>query len=299
MSPTDTMPAERSTFPRLLREPFFHFTLIGATIFAVALWRGDDAEQAGENQIVLTNSDLDQLVIGWQAQGLPAPNAEQIQRLLDSKIREEILYREALIMGLDQDDTIVKRRMAQKMNFLAEDLTTLQDPTEADLQAWFDSHQQDFAFPPRVDFRHLYFSSDRHRDKTREAAASTLVTAQGLAADSSEAAALGEPFMFKDSYASRTPEQLAKEFGGKFAKAIFELTPGTWTGPIESGYGWHLIFIESITPSRIPAFDEVKSEVRTQWETQQRAEFKEEAFRVMREKYQVILPDDLSETAPQ
>ena len=201
-------------------------------------------------------------------------------------------------MGLDQDDTIVKRRMAQKMNFLAEDLSTLQDPSEADLQAWFDAHQQDFAFPPRVDFRHLYFSFDRHRDKTRDVAASALVRTQGLAADSSEAAALGEPFMFKDSYASRTPEQLGKEFGGKFAKAIFELKPGTWAGPIESGYGWHLIFIESITPGRIPAFDEVKSEVRTQWETQQRADFKEEAFRVMREKYQVILPNAPSETAP-
>ena len=298
MSPTDKKPAERSTFARLLRDPFLHFTLIGAAIFAVAQWRGDDTKQTGRNQIVLTKSDYDQLVISWQAQGLPAPNAEQLQRLIESKIREEVLYREALAMGLDQDDTIVKRRMAQKMNFLAEDLSTLLDPSEADLQAWFDAHQQDFAFPPRVDFRHLYFSFDHHRDKTREAAASALVRTQGLAADSSEAAALGEPFMFKDSYASRTPEQLAKEFGGKFAKAIFELKPGSWTGPIESGYGWHLIFIESITPGRIPAFDEVKSEVRTQWETQQRADFKEEAFRVMREKYQVILPNDPSETAP-
>lgn len=130
-------------------------------------------------------------------------------------------------------------------------------------------------------------------------AVNALVTAQGYTVDSSEAAALGEPFMFKDSYVSRTPEQLAKEFGEKFAGAIFELKPGTWTGPIESGYGWHLIFIESITPGRIPAFDQVKSEVRVQWEAQQRAEFKEEAFRVMREKYHVILPDQLSEAVPQ
>lgn len=299
MSPTDKKPAERSSFARLLREPFFHFTLIGAAIFVFSLWRGGDAGQAVENQIIFTNSDLEQLVIGWRAQGLPAPNAEQFQRLLDARIREEILYREAVAMGLDQDDTIVKRRMAQKMDFLAEDLSTLQEPSEADLEAWFDSHQQDFTFPPRVDFRHLYFSFDRHRDKTREAAASALVTAQGLAGDSSEAAALGEPFMFKDSYASRTPEQLAKEFGEKFARAIFELKPGTWTGPIESGYGWHLIFIESIIPGRIPAFEEVKSEVRAQWETQQRAQFKEEAFRVMREKYHVILPNDLSAAVPE
>jgi len=297
MSTTDIEAGKRSTLARLLREPFLHFTLIGAAIFAFALWRGDGAAEVGENQIILSNSDLDQLVIGWRAQGLPEPNAEQFQRLVDSRIREEVLYREAVAMGLDQDDTIVKRRMAQKMNFLAEDLTTLMEPSEGDLQEWFDSHQRDFAFPPRVDFRHLYFSLDRHHEKTREAAASALVKAQDLAVDSPEATALGEPFMFKDSYVSRTPEQLAKEFGGKFAKAIFELKPGIWTGPIESGYGWHLIFIESINPGRIPAFDEVKSEVRTQWETRQRAEFKEEAYRVMRDKYEVILPDQPADSS--
>ena len=275
---------------RWLREPLLHFVLIGAVLFAFSLWHGRDTIDADAKTIVITDDDVLQILVIQRSQGLSEPTPEQFQRLLDARIREEVLYREALAMGLDQNDTIVKRRMAQKMDFLAEDLSTLREPSSEELQTWLQDHPQDFTYPPRATFRHLFFSFDKHRQRTHEAATAALAKVAGLGADSPEAMALGERSMLSDHYSGRTPDQVVKDFGMDFAQALFKEKPGAWTGPIKSGYGWHLLFIESLTPARLPEFEEVSSQVKKQWEANQRAEFKAEAYRVMREKYQVQLP---------
>lgn len=292
MSPSAplTPPAPLSPVKRWLREPLLHFVLIGAGLFALFAWVNRHQTTATPRQIVLTEDDILQMVVAWRAQGLPEPNAEQMQSLLDSKIREEVLYREAVAMGLDQQDTIVKRRMAQKMDFLAEDLSTLREPSREELQAWFKAHPKDFAYPSRITFQHLYFSSDEHGEKTRDAAASALTKLQGRPANAPEAASLGDAFMFQNDYSDRTPDQVGAVFGGKFAKALFELKPGAWSGPIESGFGWHLVFIDSLAAERTPEFEEVEAEVKEQWLANQRAEFKRHAYDTMRAKYEVILP---------
>ncbi len=289
--------ASRSVLGRWLREPLLHFLLIGALLFAYSAWRSREPTAATQKQIVLTDDDLLQLVVTWRAQGRPEPNATQMQTLVEAKIREEVLYREALAMGLDKDDTIVKRRMAQKMDFLAEDLSSLREPTREELQAWLKSHPKDFAFPPRITFRHLYFSFDKHHEQTQEAAGNALAKAKDLAVNAPEAVALGERFMYQDSYADRTPEEVGSVFGEKFAQALFAQKPGAWSGPIESGFGWHLVFIDALTPGRVPEFEEVEAEVKAQWVANQRAEFKKEAYRVMRAKYKVILPAKAAEDA--
>jgi len=281
----------RSTLVRALREPLVHFILIGVLIFAVNAWINRDTKEIDSMKIVFTENDLDQLVIGLRAQGLPNPSDSEFRSMIEAKIREEILYREAVAMGLDQNDTIVRRRLAQKMEFLAEDLSTLNEPTEDELKAWLKDHPQDFAYPPRATFRHIYFSPDKHRAKTSEVAGLALPGLVDLAADAPEAEALGDPFMFRSFYSDQTPDQVSRTFGPDFAKGLFGQKPGLWSGPVKSGYGWHLVFIESLAPGRQPEFEEVKSEVITQWETNQRAEFKAEAYRVMREKYEVVLPE--------
>jgi parvulin-like peptidyl-prolyl isomerase len=287
----DPPPQPRSLLGRFLREPLLHFLLLGVILFGISFWRNRQPEaEAGAKQIVLTEDDLLQMVVAWRAQGRPEPTSEQFQAMLAAKIREEVLYREALGMGLDKDDTIVKRRMAQKMDFLAEDLSALREPTREELQAWLKAHPQDFAYPARLSFRHLYFSPDKRQARARDDAAEALAKAAALGADSAEAANLGDRFMFQDSYADRTPDQVTTVFGPKFARALFEQKPGTWAGPVESGFGWHLVFVDSLTPGRLPEFEEIEGEVKTQWVANQRAEFKRTAFETMRAKYQVILP---------
>jgi peptidyl-prolyl cis-trans isomerase C len=137
------------------------------------------------------------------------------------------------------------------------------EPTTEELRAWFEAHGNLFALPPRVSFRHLYFSNDRQAGKARNDAGMALAQITQEPQDSVRADALPEPFMFQDYYGDRTPQEIAREFGPDFAQAVMKLAPGSWQGPVESGYGWHLGFVDAILPGRIPAFEEVESDVKT------------------------------------
>jgi hypothetical protein len=236
--------------------------------------------------------------VGWIAQWRRPPTPEEIRRLVEGKIREEILYREALALGLDQGDTIVKRRMAQKMEFLAEDVSDLREPNREELQAWFAKNEPRFTVAGRVSFRHLYFSFDKRGERARQAAEGAIATLAGQPADSPDAATVADPFMFQDHYGDRSPEQVANVFGAKFTRSLFQLQPGSWQGPIESGFGWHLVWVDSTTPSRVPAFEEVEPEVRSAWVAEQRAEFKRQAFEAMRARYAIVLPKAPVKEAP-
>lgn len=277
---------------RLLREPLVQFLLIGVVLFAAYSALNPGTDQVGSpTQIVLTENDLQQLHIAFAAQWKRSPTPEEMTALIDTRIHEEVLYREALALGLDKEDSIVKRRMAQKMDFLAEDLSDLREPTTEELKSWFEQNSLRFAFPSRVTFRHLYFSPDRRSGNTRDAAMDALEKIAGEPEDSDVANGLADQFMFQDYYGDRTPEQVAKEFGPEFAEALFQLKPSTWQGPIESGYGWHLVWIDSVTPGRIPRFEEVEHDVRSAWVEEQRDEFKNKAYEAMKAKYQIVIPE--------
>jgi hypothetical protein len=292
-APSASNPPTRSAWwRRWLREPLVHFLVAAMALFVVYRAMNPQGESAEpSNQIVLTADDLDQLRIVWLAQGRPAPTPAQLRNLVELKVREEILYREALALGLDKDDTIVKRRLAQKMEFLAEDLSGIEEPPTEELNRWFEVNAQRFALPARVSFRHLYFSFDRRGEYTQEAAKAALAALAGKPRDASDSATLADPFMFQDTYGDRSFAQMAALFGPQFAEALFALKPGSWQGPIKSGYGWHLIWIDSLSPSRIPTFEEVQPAVKSEWVADQREQAKRKRFDAMRARYQVILPE--------
>ena len=215
-----------------------------------------------------------------------------MRSLLEARVREEVLYREALALGLDRNDTIVRRRMAQKMEFLAEEISDAREPTTGELEAWFRENSARFALPGRVTFRHVYFSPDRRGGAARDEAAAALRQLADLPGDAPAADGLGDRFMFQSRQADRSPEEVAREFGGDFAKEIFGLAPGAWRGPIESGYGSHLVFIESSMPGRVPAFEEIApEEVRREWLADRRAAAWRRVYDEMRAKYEVVLPE--------
>jgi hypothetical protein len=279
---------------RWLREPLLQFLLVGLALFVgyrAVNPRASPHEEPG--RIELTADDLRQIRFAWLAQGRPALSPEQMQSLVEARVREEILYREALALGLDEDDTIVRRRMAQKMEFLFEDVAALRQPTTDEMRAWFEKRSERFERPARASFRHLYFSPDRRGPSAHEDAARTLERIAAEPVDGSGATAQADPFMFQDYYGDVSFDEVARTFGPGFARALFQLAPGAWSGPIESGYGWHLVGVDSITPAEIPSFEEVEPEVRRGWIEDQRAELRERAFEAMRARYEVVLPEDL------
>src|SRR5271165_799988 len=285
---------------RWLREPLVHFLFIGIVVFAVYAYmhRGRGGVESSK-QIVLSLDELTQMDTYFVSQWHRQPSPAEFQALVEDKVREEVLYREALAMGLDKDDTIVKRRMAQKMQFLAEDVAAAHEPSTAELKPWFEQNSSKFALPSRYSFRHLYFSPDKRGKNAQDDAAKALTKIAGQPEDSKLAVSFADPFMFQDYYGDRAPEALAKEFGPQFVVALERLKPGSWQGPIESGYGWHLVYVDTVIPGRIPAFEEMESDVKTAWLGEQRQQAWQKAYAGMRAKYTVLLPGPSDKEAAQ
>jgi hypothetical protein len=282
---------------RLLREPLVHFLLIGAVLFGIyGLMPSDRTASASSKEIRLTRDELAQLALLFQSQWRREPTPEEFGRLVENRVQSEVLYREALAMGLDKDDEIVKRRMGQKMQFLAEDVAAAREPTSAELKAWYEKNTASFAHPPRVSFRHLYFSPDRRGARARVDAAQALAKLSGQPVDAKIAGALADRFMFQEYYRDRAPEFLGKEFGPQFALAVAKLPPGAWQGPVESGFGWHLVFVDTVIPGRVPAFEEIEPDVKAAWLAEQKTLAWQKAYQEMRAKYTVLLPAPPAQT---
>ena len=276
-----------SQLKRWMREPLLHFLLIGAALFAIYSWLNPPpAKPDTSSRIELTNDDIRQLEMSWSAQWKRPPNPEEMRTLIEERVREEILYREALALGLDRGDTIVKRRMAQKVESLSDDVSDLPDPSPEELRQWYASHDSQFAWPARFTFRHVFFSTNRRGAQAEEAARLALEKA-----DQAGDKGLGDEFMFKDFYVNSTADEIATVFGASFSEELSNLKPGGWSGPIESGLGWHLVRMESATPRRVREFEEVEPpEIKTQWTLAQRLERRRERFTAIRARYEVVLP---------
>src|SRR5271166_4633405 len=197
------------TLRRWLREPLLHFLLLGVVLFAAYAYmqRGRGGVESSK-QIALSLDDLRTMDMYFESQWHRQPTPAEFQAMVEDKVREEVLYREGLAIGLDKDDTIVKRRMAQKMQFLAEDVAAAHEPTPEELKAWFEKNTSKFALPSRYSFRHLYFSIDKRGANAQIDAIKALNQTAGQPEDSKLTASLADQFMFQDYYGDRAPEAL-------------------------------------------------------------------------------------------
>ncbi len=277
---------------RTLREPLVHFCVAGALLFAAYGWFNvQEGDQLPYTQkIEISEDDIRRIAAAWLAQGRLPLTPDQLRNLVDQKISEEVLYREGLALGLDSNDEIIKRRIAQKMDFLAADIAALQEPDREELAQWFSRHSDRFVRPPRASFRHLYFSPDIRGDAARADAEAVREALADTAADTVDVAGVSDPFMLRGYYKDSTPNQLLKEFGPDFAAGLYDLEPGRWSGPIQSGYGWHVIWIDKKEAARIPAYEEVEADVRSAWIDARYQEVKRSALDEMRARYMVVVP---------
>lgn len=294
MSDADMTPAARHGWlGKAIRDPLTHFIVAGGLLFgAYAIFAPESPTVAGDPmQIELTADDMRQIEVVWMSKGLPPPDPEQLRILAEQEAMQRVLVQEAFALGLDQDDEIINRRLAQKMDFLLADLAGLAEPTAAVLRTWYETNTDLFTLPPRVSFRHLYFAVDRRGEEgARADAAAAQAVLSDLPEDAPVPDGLADRFMFQDFYASRTPGDVAKEFGGGYAEAVFGLEPGGWRGPVRSGYGWHLVRVSDFVPGHVAAFDEVEPSVRAAWLDERYREIKERAYAEMLSRYTIVYP---------
>ncbi len=279
---------------RAFREPLVHFLIAGAVLFALSALSGESWGRGdGGNRIHVSAAKIRQLRETWTKRWGAEPNAEQLRSLVDDFIREEVLYREAISSGLDQDDVIIRRRLAQKIEFLAQSLASVVDPSEAELQQYFEAHAETYHIPAKVGFSHVYFSrSNRGSDAERVAREilDRLRSGETAAADTSQ---LGDRFMLQYEYPPQTHTQIRDLFGAEFATEVFDLPSEQWSGPVPSSYGVHVVFVRHRVSSRTPAMDEVRSQVTRDHEAERLRAAADTYYHGLLERFEI----DVDETA--
>jgi hypothetical protein len=244
--------------PKILRDPFFHFLVLGVLLFAGhSLWAAKISK--AERTIYVSENEMQRQALIFAGENRRTANEDDLKALLYAHVEEEALVREAEARGLGERDTIIRRRLAQKMRFLIEDVSPPKLPDEAELRAWFDARAVDFAAPPRLSFTHIYFSPDKGDPAARAAQA-----AAGLSPND-DGAALGDPFIMRRDYQDVTPIDIARLFGADFARQLKEKPIGEWGEAIESAFGVHLVKLSKNAPAVPADYENVREQVQTAW----------------------------------
>ncbi|MFI4943995.1 MAG: peptidyl-prolyl cis-trans isomerase [Burkholderiales bacterium] len=236
----------------LVREPLVQFLLLGGTLFLYSGWRG-----SGSSRINVSTGQIEHLAAGFARTWQRPPSEAEMKGLVDDYVKEEIATREAIAMGLDRDDTVIRRRLRQKLEFLVEEDASLAAPTDAELQAWLDAHPESFASEPRVAFRQVFVSPER-RGAAARPHAEALVARLSAAGPGAATGRLGDPSMLPAEQELAPLGEAARAFGQEFATTLVSLEPLRWTGPIESPYGLHVVLVRERAPAARPALAEVR-----------------------------------------
>ena len=285
---------------QLLREPLLHFAVVGAILFGGYSWLNNTwADTTTVEPVRIGEGDVRWLKQTWSSQWVREPSAEELNGLVDDLLNEKLMAREAEAMGLGEDDTIIRRRLAQKLKFLVEDTAQLAEPSEAELRQFYAANASHFETPGSLSFRQVYFNPERRTDAQADAKlALAELNAQGEAEPTA-----GDRLLFGDSFDDTDALALSGMFGADFAHEVLALEPGGWRGPVKSGYGFHLVFVTRRTPTAPKHFETVRDEVLAEWRGAKQTELSRAYLVELRKKYGVELDDGMkavlgSEPAP-
>ncbi len=279
----------KSLIRRLLAEPLCQFVILGAILFAgYSLVSNQVGGNAGA--IIVTQGKIENLAATFAATRQRSPTQEELIGLIQDYIREEVLYREAMALGLDRDDTIIRRRLRQKMEFLSADTSAQAEPTEEEMQAYLAAHPETFRVEPRFTFRHVYLDPQRRPATLSRDIERTLTE---LRKDGSKAkiATQGDSLLLEQEFDNAPALEVQKTFGQEFFEHLTKLTPGAWDGPVRSGYGVHLVFLIERTDGYVPALAEVREQVRREWTHARRADASETFYQQLLKRYSVMVEE--------
>lgn len=277
----------------ILREPIVHFLFVGALLFgASSLY----ARATDPKRIVVTDADVDRLAQRYSQQFGAPPALDRLTHLIDLHIRDEALFRKGLAMGLGEGDEVVRRRIIQKMEFLAEGDGDVEEPSLAQLQMFYKANAERYRKSARVSFTHLYFSPDiGDAAAARSRAAVALAQLQESANPSTISS---DRFPDRRNYARLGLQEAEQVFGkSELAQALYTLPVGVWAGPVRSGYGWHLVRIDLREELRPPLLTEIEEELRADWQDEQRARLKDERLTQLLREYEVVRDDIVAKSS--
>jgi len=282
---------ELSKIVKLLHEPLVHFMSIGALIYLLYGVFADPVAEETDKTIVVSVGEVEWMKTSWQKRWNRPPTDAEFDGLIQQYIRETVLYREALTMGLNKHDQVIRRRLGQKLEFLAKDLVALTPPTEEELQAYFAKNQARYQEPTHYTFTQVYIDPDKRGDAALDDAEKIKVRliAQGDAIDN--AGALGDGLMLQNYYQAKDRIEIQKLFGSGFTESLVELTPGQWHGPVLSGYGVHLVYVSSISEPPVSEVSAVREQVVQDWKSDRGEELNEKFYTNLRDQYTIVIEE--------
>jgi len=276
---------------RLLREPLLHFFAIGALLFGLYTLVSPAAPMP-VNKIVVTPERVAQLAAGYQSVWRRPPNDDELRAMVDGFVREEVYYREALALGLDRDDPVIRRRLQQKMEFLSDAGTDVLEPKSGELEAYYASHQDRFLNMPRMSLEQIFLGENPASERITTLLASLQNTSE------IDPLRWSERTLLPPQMGLSTPDAINAVFGAGFFEQLKSLPVGVWTGPVESAYGIHLVRIGESEAASVPLLEDVHSQVLREWKADKAQELRDQVYKRLRERYQIELPAGLAPAAP-
>ena len=278
---------------KILREPLVHFLLIGLLLFV--LFGLVSGRQDGDEQpIVISQPMVDEMAQAFQATWQRPPTPQELQGLVDSRIREELVYREGVALGLDRDDPVIRRRVGLKLEVLAEESSAQQGMDDAQLQGYLQQNAERYAQPAEVAFSQVLFDPSRHGERLQ---ADMQAALQRLEAGATPQE-VGDRTQLPTQVALIPLDLLGRDFGSEFAQALPELPVGRWSGPVASGFGVHWVRLDRLIPGRPATLAEVRKAVERDWESERRQQTKQAYYEQLRQRYEVIIEADLPSIVP-
>jgi len=282
-------------FTRLFTEPLIQFLIVGAGIYGAYAMFGTPEEDFRDTLVHVDSNRINAFISEWESRWNRPPTREEIDGLIQSYIKEDVLYRQAVAMGLNEDDPITRRRMAQKLEFLTSDLAMMVQPAEGELEQYFDDNSEVYRAPDLMTFSQVFFDPDARGDSTLEDAEEALLKLQAAGVPTEESMQVGDGFMLQSDFVSVTAQQAARQMGAGFVEALVQLEPGSWHGPVLSGYGVHLVYVYSHEKSAPPVFEDVKAAVLEDWQLEQREQFNADFLENLKSRYEIVIDEIPSE----
>lgn len=271
-------------FRKLLREPLLHFLLLGLLLFG--LFNVISGRQGGaDRRIVINDATVGSLVQSFQGTWQRPPTLQELRGLIDNRIREEVLYREGVALGLDRDDTVIRRRVLQKLDVISEESMSQEAPSDAVLDIWLQQHAASYAQPAVLDFEQVLFDPVRHGARLQADIDAALLRLRA-GADPSK---IGDQSLLPTRALASPADMVARDFGEQFASVLVAAPLGVWQGPVNSGYGVHLVRVDKRVPGHPAALAEVRTAVERDWESDRRNRAKEDYYRRLRQGYSVVI----------
>jgi hypothetical protein len=270
----------------LLREPLLHFLVLGAALFAL-FGVANKKEPEAPAKIVISESRIATLADRFARTWRRPPTQQEMRGLIDDEVRDEVFYREGKAAGLDRDDSIIRRRVRQKMEFLAEDMAAA-DPSEEQLVAYLASNPERFRTEDHLTFRHVFLSASR-RGSALEGDAKQIAASLVSTGGPADAAAIGDPFLLGETFRRMPQSEVARTFGESFARQLAAAELGRWQGPVPSSFGAHFIFVDERTRGSLPPLETVRDAVQREWLNARRVEAEEKLYRTLRDRYEIVV----------